>query len=180
MRLFPLEERKDWDEFVHKMEAVQDKVTVAIVGKYTVGSQCADPMEDAYLSIRESLKHAAIEAGAKIEVLWIDAEELEKGSPDLILRDADGILVPGGFGSRGTEGKIKAIQYAESQGSLLSMLRNAAGGNRVRPQCMRPGGRKLNGVRGHASSRDRHSARAGEDQTDGRYHAPWRLSGSPD
>ena len=48
----------------------------------------------------------------KIDVQWIDAEELEHGSADLILRDADGILVPGGFGSRGTEGKIKAVQYA--------------------------------------------------------------------
>jgi CTP synthase len=69
-------------------------------------------MEDAYLSIRESLKHAGIEAGVKIDVQWVDAEELEHGSPDLILREADGILVPGGFGSRGTEGKIKAVQYA--------------------------------------------------------------------
>jgi CTP synthase len=112
MRLFPLEEHKDWDEFVKKMEAVEGKVKVAIVGKYTVGSQCSDPMEDAYLSIRESLKHAGIEAGVMPEIVWIDAEELEHGSPDLILRDMDGILVPGGFGSRGTEGKMKAVQYA--------------------------------------------------------------------
>jgi CTP synthase len=112
MRLFPLEERKDWDEFVQKMDAAEGVVKVAIVGKYTVGSQCADPMEDAYLSIREALKHASIEAGAKIDVQWIDAEELEHGSADLILREADGILVPGGFGSRGTEGKMKAVQYA--------------------------------------------------------------------
>ncbi|MCJ7444278.1 MAG: CTP synthase (glutamine hydrolyzing) [Methanotrichaceae archaeon] len=112
MRLFPLEERRDWKEFVNKMESVNDKVTVAIVGKYTVGSQCAEPMEDAYLSIRESLKHAGIEVGVKIELLWIDAEELEHGLPDQILKYADGILVPGGFGARGTEGKTKAIQYA--------------------------------------------------------------------
>jgi CTP synthase len=112
MRLFPLEEKKDWHEFVQKMEGIQKKVTVAIVGKYTVGSQCAEPMEDAYLSIRESLKHAGIAAGVKPEILWVDAEELEHGLPEEILKDADGILVPGGFGSRGTEGKIKAIQYA--------------------------------------------------------------------
>ena len=112
MRLFPLEERHDWDEFVRKMESVKGSVKVAIVGKYTVGSQCADPMEDAYLSIRESLKHAGIEAGVMPEIVWVDAEELEHGSPDLILRDMDGILVPGGFGSRGTEGKMKAVQYA--------------------------------------------------------------------
>jgi CTP synthase len=112
MRLFPLEERKDWDKFVRKMGEVTGSVKVAIVGKYTVGQQCADPMEDAYLSIRESLKHAGIEAGVRPEIVWIDAEDLEHGSSDLILREADGILVPGGFGSRGTEGKIKAVQYA--------------------------------------------------------------------
>jgi CTP synthase len=115
MRLFPLEERRDWDLFVRKMESSGDTVKVAIVGKYTVGSQCADPMEDAYLSIRESLKHAGIEAGARPEILWVDAEELERGSPEKILREADGILVPGGFGSRGTEGKIRAIQYARER-----------------------------------------------------------------
>lgn len=116
MRLFPLEERKDWDEFVQKMDAAQGKVTVAIVGKYTVGSQCAEPMEDAYLSIRESLKHAGIEAGVKPEIMWVDAEELEAGgAPEILLKDADGILVPGGFGSRGTEGKIKAVQYARER-----------------------------------------------------------------
>ena len=112
MRLFPLDERKDWDEFVAKMDAATGSVKVAIVGKYTVGEQCAEPMEDAYLSIRESLKHAGIEAGVRPEIVWIDAEDLERGSADLILREVDGILVPGGFGSRGTEGKIKAIQYA--------------------------------------------------------------------
>ena len=141
MRLFPLEERKDWDEFVQKMDAAEGVVKVAIVGKYTVGSQCADPMEDAYLSIRESLKHAGIEAGVKIDVQWIDAEELEHGSADLILREADGILVPGGFGSRGTEGKMKAVQYAQGdEGSVPgNMLWHAARRDRVRPERLRPG-----------------------------------------
>ena len=87
-------------------------MTVAIVGKYTVGSQCAEPMEDAYLSIREALKHAGISAGVSPEVLWIDAAAFEPYPVDRNLRNIDGILVPGGFGARGTEGKIKAIQYA--------------------------------------------------------------------
>ena len=116
MRLFPLEERGDWEAFVKKIDQTRGKVTVAIVGKYTVGSQCADPMEDAYLSIRESLKHAGIEAGVKPEIMWVDSEELEAGgAPEILLKDADGILVPGGFGSRGTEGKIKSIQYARER-----------------------------------------------------------------
>jgi CTP synthase len=115
MRLFPLEERQEWDEYIEKSNEAKGKVRLAIVGKYTVGSQCADPMEDAYLSIRESLKHAGVEAGVKPEIVWVDSEELEVGSPDIMLRDMDGILVPGGFGSRGTEGKVKAIQYARER-----------------------------------------------------------------
>jgi CTP synthase len=59
MRLFPLEERQQWDEYIDKADQAKGRVRLAIVGKYTVGSQCADPMEDAYLSIRESLKHGA-------------------------------------------------------------------------------------------------------------------------
>lgn len=115
MRLFPLDESKDWSELVKRMASVKERVRMAIVGKYTVGSQCADPMEDAYLSIRESLKHAGIEAGVWPEITWIDSEELESGAPEIMLRDFDGILVPGGFGSRGTEGKIKAIQFARER-----------------------------------------------------------------
>ena len=64
------------------------------------------------LSIRESLKHAGIEAGVRPEIVWIDAEDLEHGSSDLILREADGILVPVASAPGGTEGKIKAVQYA--------------------------------------------------------------------
>jgi CTP synthase len=115
MRLFPLEERRDWDELVRRMDAAKGAVRVAIVGKYTAGSQCTDPMEDAYLSIRESLKHAGIEAGVRPEIGWIDSEELEVVAPESLLGNFDGILVPGGFGSRGTEGKIRAIQYARER-----------------------------------------------------------------
>jgi CTP synthase len=115
MRLFPLEERKDWIALVAKMDAINEAVRVAIVGKYTAGSQCTDPMEDAYLSIREALKHAGIEAGVRPDITWIDAEELEAGAPEIMLREFDGILVPGGFGSRGTEGKVKAITYARER-----------------------------------------------------------------
>ena len=182
MRLFPLEEHRDWDEFVKKMEAEEGEVKVAIVGKYTVGSQCSDPMEDAYLSIRESLKHAGIEAGVMPEIVWVDAEELEHGSPDLILRDMDGILVPGGFGSRGTEGKMKAVQYAREMKVpyLGHMLWHAAGRHRVRPQRLRPGWCEFVGVWCHASPGDCSPPGAGEDQAHGRDHASGQLSGSPE
>jgi len=115
MRLFPLEERRDWADLVRKMDAQREPVRMAIVGKYTSSSQCTDAMEDAYLSIREAIKHAGIEAGLLPQITWIDAEELEAGAPEIVLRDFDGILVPGGFGSRGTEGKIKAITYARER-----------------------------------------------------------------
>ena len=116
LRLYPLEENTLWEELVARMGAVKGQVKIAIVGKYTVASQSTAPMEDAYLSIREALKHAGIEAGAWPKISWIDAEELEQRAPKKILGDVDGILVPGGFGERGTEGKMRAIRYAREHG----------------------------------------------------------------
>ncbi len=93
----------EWEEIVQKLKNLKDEVTIAIVGKYI-------DVRDAYLSIREALKHAGIHIGCKVNYLWIDSEELE-GKEDIEIK-AHGILVPGGFGKRGAEGKIKAIQYA--------------------------------------------------------------------
>ncbi|MFP3909034.1 MAG: glutamine hydrolyzing CTP synthase [Archaeoglobaceae archaeon] len=91
-----------WMETVEKMRDITDKVRIAIVGKYI-------DIKDSYMSILEAFKHAGIANGCKVEVLWIDSEEFERSGTEL---DVDGILVPGGFGGRGAEGKIKAIQYA--------------------------------------------------------------------
>jgi CTP synthase len=85
-------EDDDWDEF-----------DVALVGKYG--------LEDAYMSIHESLKHAGIELGIDVTVEWVDAEEM-RSVHDERLRTADGVIVPGGFGVRGTDGKIEAIRHA--------------------------------------------------------------------
>ncbi len=118
LRLYPLEHRTDWVELIEKMVSIRESVKMAIVGKYTAGSQGTTHMEDTYLSIREALKHAGIEAGAWPRISWIDAEELEKspaGAAEL-LREFDGILVPGGFGARGTGGKMEAIRYARENG----------------------------------------------------------------
>ncbi len=93
----------EWEGIVKKMKGLTDEITIAIVGKYV-------DVRDAYLSIREALKHAGIYVGCKVNYIWIDSEELEKFEEVEI--DADGILVPGGFGKRGSEGKIKAIQFA--------------------------------------------------------------------
>lgn len=89
-------------------------VKIAMVGKYV-------ELHDSYISVNEALKHGGIETRSAIDIDWIDSETLE-GDADLdeILGDVDGILVPGGFGSRGIEGKINACQYAELTASLIS------------------------------------------------------------
>ena len=80
-----------------------DRVTVALVGKYA--------MDDAYMSIHEALKHAGFERGVDVSVSWVNSEELSQAHRDR-LHGADGVIVPGGFGSRGTEGKIGTVTYA--------------------------------------------------------------------
>jgi CTP synthase len=106
LELKPKDDIKKWDQMVEKMRSATGTIQIAVVGKYT-------DLEDSYVSIRESLKHAGIEAGCNVKASWVDAEEFENNS-DFIstLSKFDGILVPGGFGVRGTEGKIAAIQYA--------------------------------------------------------------------
>ncbi|WP_407357042.1 glutamine hydrolyzing CTP synthase [Methanolobus sp. WCC5] len=95
-----------WARMVERMHNLKDKVRIGIVGKYT-------HLEDSYLSISASIKHAAIECGVNYEVCWINAESFEE-NPEIVssLAEYDGILVPGGFGERGTEGKINAIRFA--------------------------------------------------------------------
>ncbi len=108
LRKLALERRKGsdkWAKIVEKLKSLEKEVTIAVVGKYV-------NVRDSYLSIREALKHGGIEAGCKVDILWIDSEELEKVEDFEI--EADGILVPGGFGSRGSEGKIRAIEYART------------------------------------------------------------------
>jgi len=101
-RALPPEERStEWRDLV-----TQDRtgeVDIALVGKYA--------LEDAYMSIHEALKHAGLEKNVDVNVLWVDSEEMHDHHEQR-LADADGIVVPGGFGSRGSEGKIEAIRYA--------------------------------------------------------------------
>jgi len=98
----PKEDRDNrWRELVTADRT--GSVDIALVGKYA--------LEDAYMSIHEALKHAGLEAGVDVNVLWVDSEEMRDHHEDRI-EQADGIVVPGGFGSRGTEGKIEAIRYA--------------------------------------------------------------------
>lgn len=99
----------DWTEMVYALRHPEKEVTIALVGKYI-------QLHDAYLSVVEALKHGGIAAHASVRILWIDSEEITEENVKEMLGSADGILVPGGFGSRGIEGKITAIRYAREAG----------------------------------------------------------------
>lgn len=97
---------KDWEKsVVERALEPKDKVTIALVGKYTT-------LQDAYKSIYEALIHAGIDNNTRVEIKRVDSEEIEKAGPKKHLAGISGVLVPGGFGYRGIEGKIKAIQFA--------------------------------------------------------------------
>ena len=105
----------EWEAMVQRMDDAPGDVTIGIVGKYV-------DLPDAYLSVVESLKHAAAANGAKVEIRWIPAEEVEGLLAESHLEGLDGILVPGGFGIRGIEGKIAAIRHArENQVPFLGL-----------------------------------------------------------
>ncbi len=95
----------EWEILVDKIESVDRQVRVGIVGKYV-------SLQDAYLSVAEALKHAGFHHGCSIEIDWIQAEEVEGLMAEGRLRELDAIVIPGGFGERGTEGKIMAAGYA--------------------------------------------------------------------
>ncbi|RVT88136.1 CTP synthase [Inhella crocodyli] len=95
---------KRWDTLVHEVENPQTEVRIAMCGKYT-------DLSDSYKSLNEALRHAGIHNHARVVIDYVDAEEIEAGKLDS-LKNADAILVPGGFGKRGVEGKIIAAQYA--------------------------------------------------------------------
>ncbi|KUK69133.1 MAG: CTP synthase [Anaerolineae bacterium 49_20] len=94
-----------WRWMVNELEREKPKVRIGLVGKYV-------ELHDAYISVREALRHAALFAGVDVEIEWISATDLEKGIGLERLEQVDGIVVPGGFGSRGVEGKIIAAKYA--------------------------------------------------------------------
>ena len=94
----------DWEKVVHGMALPKSEVTIAMVGKYV-------DLTESYKSLNEALSHAGIQTEPKVNIIYIDSEALESDGTD-VLNNVDAILVPGGFGSRGVEGKIKAIQFA--------------------------------------------------------------------
>lgn len=95
----------DWKDLVHRINHLEQEVTIGIVGKYV-------HLTDSYKSLNESLKHGGFKNNTKVNLRFVDSEEFEKQDAATVLEGMDGILVPGGFGDRGVEGKIKAVQYA--------------------------------------------------------------------
>ncbi len=96
---------KDWESLVQEVMRDKPTVRIALVGKYI-------ELRDAYMSVREALLHSALALGIEVKIDWVHSAELEKGRGWEMVRAADGILVPGGFGGRGIEGKIQAARYA--------------------------------------------------------------------
>ncbi|MEI6079028.1 MAG: CTP synthase [bacterium] len=121
-----------WDNITKRIWEPKEHVKIAVVGKYI-------DVTDSYKSLTEALVHGGIANNAKVDILYVDSEKLEKGDVAEALKDADGILVPGGFGNRGIEGKIKAIRYAREhnvpyfgiclgmQLAVVEFARNVAG-----------------------------------------------------
>lgn len=122
----------DWISMVDKQKNLKENVTIGLVGKYV-------ELHDAYISVVESLKHGGIENSADVNIKWINSEHLEAGNVREHLSDVDGVLVPGGFGDRGIEGKILAAQFAREnkvpyfgiclgmQMAVIEYARNVAG-----------------------------------------------------
>lgn len=98
-------ELAQWKEMVKRLQTPREPVNIALVGKYV-------ELHDSYFSVREALYHAALNYNRDVNLLWISSESLEKGDADSLLRSAQGIIMPGGFGIRGIEGMIKAVTYA--------------------------------------------------------------------
>jgi CTP synthase len=99
---------REWEAMVERIHAAEGVVRIALVGKYV-------QLQDAYLSVSEALRHAAIHHGTKLEIVWVDAETLSWEEAERRLSQVDGILIPGGFGIRGIEGKIAAARFAREQ-----------------------------------------------------------------
>jgi CTP synthase len=110
INLLELERRQpdlhQWQTLVKRLYSPSHKIDIALVGKYV-------RLNDAYLSVVEALRHAAIAIGCDLNLHWINSEDLESGNIDNYLKGVNGIVVPGGFGVRGVDGKIAAIQYAK-------------------------------------------------------------------
>jgi CTP synthase len=136
LELLQLEQRKpdltNWQTLVDRLYSPKNSIEIAIVGKYV-------RLSDAYLSMVEALRHAAIELSLDLTLTWVNSEDIEAEGAAKYLQKVDGVVVPGGFGSRGVDGKIAAVEYARNhhipflglclgmQCSVMEWARNVAG-----------------------------------------------------
>lgn len=137
-----------WQTLVERLYRPRHTINVAIVGKYV-------RLTDAYLSVTEALRHAAIALETEVNIRWVSSEDLETSDAETYLENVDGIIVPGGFGTRGIDGKINAIHYAREQNipylglclgmqcSVLEWARHVAGlenanSSEFDPNCSNP------------------------------------------
>lgn len=110
---FKSKDLKSWNDYIKKSKKSKSKIKIGIVGKYQNTGDYV--LEDSYVCVNEAIKHASTSLGVKSEIMWINAESLEEKSSDEIkkyLSQADSLIVPQGWGSRGSEGKIKAVKFA--------------------------------------------------------------------
>jgi len=98
-----------WERLIERFKSIRQEISIAICGKYVT-------LPDAYKSIMESFVHAGIENDVKVNLIWVNTEEIQKGNERKHLKDVAGILVPGGFGERGIEGKLLTVKYAREKG----------------------------------------------------------------
>lgn len=137
-----------WCDFTDRMELLKYKTTIGITGKYI-------SVRDSYASIINSLEHAGIALGSEVDIKWIDTTDVDDNNAAENLKDVDGIIVPGGFGTRGTEGKIACIRYARENGlpylgicygfqmAVLEFARHVCGlrganSTEIEPNCTEP------------------------------------------
>jgi len=123
---------RGWDAMVQRIKRPKHEVTIALVGKYVES-------KESYKSLSEALVHGGLRDEAGVRIHWVESGEIEKLGPERLLQDADGILIPGGFGTRGIEGKVEAIRYARERQSpylglclgmqcaVIEFARNVAG-----------------------------------------------------
>ena len=104
----PAADMTEWSAMVDKVMNLKKQVKISLVGKYV-------ELQDAYISVVEALKHSGYANDAEVKINWVNANDVTADNVAELLGDADGIIVPGGFGQRGTEGKIQAIKYAREQ-----------------------------------------------------------------
>jgi len=146
----PIPELKKWKELVEKIEKAEKEIIIGMAGKYT-------NVHDSYISILKALEHTAPYYNASIKIKWIETENIENGkiNAEEIMKDIDALIVPGGFGKRGTEGKIECIRYAREnnipylglcfglQMAVIEFARNMCGikeanSTEIEPDCKEP------------------------------------------